>query len=110
MPVFRSRPLARNDSVDVITGTGIVLELPNGFGSGIVFNEMNIIISDSFRLIFVVIVVVAIVLLKYVHIRRLHFHTQRIDCSFVYAIVRILIPRVFLLLLSLFVQFVVDFS
>lgn len=33
MLVLRSKPLARNDSVDVITGIGIVLVLPNGFGS-----------------------------------------------------------------------------
>lgn len=31
IPVFRSNLLARNDSVDVITGIGIVLVLPNGF-------------------------------------------------------------------------------
>lgn len=31
--MLRSSPLARNDSVDVIIGTGIVLVLPSGFGS-----------------------------------------------------------------------------
>lgn len=46
MLVFRSRPLARNDSVDVITGTGIVLVLPNGFGSGIV-----VVFDDSYILL-----------------------------------------------------------
>lgn len=41
MPVFRSKPLARRDSVDVIIGRGIVLELPNGFGS-LASNDKNI--------------------------------------------------------------------
>lgn len=41
MPVFRSRPPARNDSVDVIIGRGIVLELPNGFAS-LASNDKNI--------------------------------------------------------------------
>lgn len=47
MPLFRSIPLARNDSVDVIIGTGIVLELPSGFSS--LFSEdINILLPIQF--------------------------------------------------------------
>lgn len=46
IPIFRSKPLARNDSVDVIMGKGIVLLLPSGFVS-LVSKNGNIILPFS---------------------------------------------------------------
>lgn len=102
MLVFRSKPLARNDSVDVITGIGIVLVLPNGFGSiGIVgFDDSYILLPTLWFCIYFfppfLLLLSSFILFKYVYKlsspcgHLICFVRNLFVCPFVFCIVRFL--------------------
>lgn len=91
MLVLRSRPLARNDSVDVIIGTGIVLELPNGFGSGIVFNDMNILLSIQFDGLFLLLLLLLLLYCnKYMYVKSLCVYAFEFGSCFAFTLFQFL--------------------